>query len=175
MTRKIELIPERYAQAYKPNPDLQPGVQLAQFLLKAAKDMPQEFFQKTVLARIAFNMSKTPQPTHEYVKKRFGYVLKSAETILERDHNCTVYSDRVEGYRATTNDSDRAKTKLRAQSARLVTHHQRVQKTANAIDIKNLHGAIRDEVLNAKHALNRIGASLVNLPQLPAKPEEKKV
>lgn len=171
---KAHVNPERYALNYTVDLDLSNGARLASFLNQAANDMPLTFFKKPHLIRIAFGMKVLPR-LNCLEMKRWGYVIKAAETILEREYNKTVFSDRVEGYRATTNDADRAKTKLRQQSARLVTQHAKVQKTASALDVRNISDpALREEVINAKRALTMIGSSLLQLPQLPAKPSATK-
>jgi len=175
-TRKSAITAEVYSLEHTPDIKMNRAQRMAQFLLQAAKDHPQMFFKKAHLLRIA-NLDPS-LPRGEKQLKEFNGIKTAAKLILERDHKCTIHSERASGYRATHGDEDMAKTQLRIHNARLVAQHTRTTRIATAIEPRNIHNAaIREEVANARRALTNIGGQLgsLTLPQLKAKlPEENR-
>lgn len=165
---------DAFIKGYRPKEDISPSERCAEFLNEMADLFPLDFVNKSRLAKIAFNLPNAPTANNQ-IMGRFSYMIGKADTILGERHKRRIIGDRVEGYRATHDDADLATNKLRKQTNRFRLAHQAVQKTQEMVNVRNLQGPLKDEVLKTREAFARIGTSLSSIPalQLPAKSEKK--
>jgi len=170
---RIRNTADAFIKSYQPKEDITPAERCAEFLNEMADRYPLDFVHKSRLAKIAFNLPNTPTVNNS-IWSRFSYMIGKANVILGERHKRCIIGDRVEGYRATHDDGDLAANKLRRETNRFRLAHQRVQKTSEMINVRNLHGPLKDEVLKTREAFARIGSSLSTIPllQLPAKSEK---
>lgn len=138
----------------------------ADFLHALSRRFPGDFINKRNLVRIACNLKMTPSEGSDKLKK-LAYIVGRADKILQRKYNSRVVSDRVEGYRATHDDTDLETTRYRRDLARVNSAQRAAINTAQMIDPKNLKGSVRDEFLKSKDSILRIGKNLADFPLLP--------
>lgn len=160
---------DTFVRTYKINEEMTPSERIANLLNALADKYPQDFLSRRMVAKFAFNLPNVPLQTSDWVRKRLPYTITQADKILKATYNRRIIGDRVEGIRASANDADLTINKLRKDTRRLTSAHAAVQATAEMITLKNLPAALRDEVTKSREAFSRIGSSLSNLPQLPAK------
>jgi len=161
------LNPKDFVTKYKIDHDLSPSERLADFLYQASISLPYRFFDKRLCAKVAFGLTKTPPETADYVKTKLPGIRYSAEKKLRDRYKKEIFTDRVEGFRATVDDADLVKTKHRAKRKRVDSAVKSLNQTDNLVDPSKLKGSLKNELQRSRRALTSITQSLGNLPQLP--------
>lgn len=111
--------PAEFARSFKADTTATYGERCAAFLNAAADELPYRFFPKPLVAKVALGRSRTPDVKSDDVRNRLPSILQSAERILTKEHNREVYTDPVEGVRATVDANDLARTKHRRKRRRV--------------------------------------------------------
>jgi hypothetical protein len=140
----------------------------ADFLHELSEQFPGDFVSKRNLVKIASNLPSVPNENSDKLKK-LPYIIGRADRILERKHRKRIVSDRVEGYRATSDDMDLEQTRYRRDLQRVASAQRAALKTAELINPRNLTGPIREEFMKSTGAIRRIGEHMEGLPLLPPK------
>jgi hypothetical protein len=170
MVKRSTRSPTEFAKSYKADSTGTYAERCAGFLNDGAKELPYRFFPKTLLAKIAFGHSRTPDAQSDYVKKRLGSVMASAERILVKEHNREIYVDPVEGVRATVDDADLLRTKHRRKRRRVRASIASLKSTDERIDASKLDADQKRELQKSRRSINALSEALGDLPQLlPAK------
>lgn len=157
------------------NTDVQatPAERLAKFLDHVATELPKRFVSKRVAAKIAFAQKRLPGEDSDFVKKMLPAAVQGAKRILNQRYSRDLFTDKVEGIRATTDDEDVAKTTHRAKRRRIVSAINSYETTDNLIDQRKLSGAVKAEIAKARRAHKSLAAFKEEVPLLkPAKPDQ---
>lgn len=144
------------------------GERASKFLNEGANVLPYRFFDKRLLAKVAFGLSRVPGEDTDYVKKRLGSVLTSANRLLMKVYSREVYVDPVEGIRATVDDADLVRTKHRRKRRRVKTTIASLQATDNLVDSNKLTGDLKRELMRSRRSIKSLNEAVGDLPQLPS-------
>jgi hypothetical protein len=113
-------------------------------------------------------------PSEESLEmRRLSGVLHNVNKFLQKKHNKEVWSDRVEGVRATIDDADLLRTKHRKRRHQVSAQVAQLQTTDDLIDIKNLPKDLHEELRRSRKAISALQGATVALPQLPAAEAEE--
>lgn len=161
--------PTDFARRYKVDMEQTEAERCAAFLNAAANEMPYRFFPKPLLAKVVLNRRNTPNSDHDDVKKRLPSILAGAERHLIRDYGGReVYSDPVEGARATVDSGDLFRTKHRRKRRRVKASVNSLHATDSRIDTNELSSQEKAELRKSRKSLAALTEALVDLPQLPS-------
>lgn len=139
----------------------------AKFLNDLALKFPRDFVSKPKLAKIMFNLPSVPRDSNECMK-RVPHTIQGVDRILQNKYKRRIKSDRVDGYRATTDDNDLMIHVVRVQVRRANLAQTRVNHTVQMINPRNLAGGLKKEFEDVRDTFKLIGEKVKELPQLPA-------
>jgi len=162
--------PADFLRTHKGDPDARPSQRLADFLVEASKACPRRFFDKRSLAKVAYNLQRTPADDSDYVK-RLSSALSTADQILHKIRKGIV-TDKVDGARATVDDRDLLETVHRKKRRRVGSAVESLAKTDSVINIGSVPPALRDELSRSRDAIKKLTSGVSALPALPA-PKER--
>lgn len=143
-----------------------PGRRLADFLVLAAENAPKAFIDKRRAAKIAFAQRRLPSEDSEMVRRQLKSAIVSAKRILVTEYGRDLVSDRVEGVRATIDDTDVAETTRRTKHNRVHGAIRSLKITDDLIDTRNLRGEIRREVIRTRTDYKGLFEYLDSMPLL---------
>ncbi len=152
-----------------------PAERLAKFLDHVAKELPKRFVSKRVAAKIAFAQKRMPGEDSDFVKKMLPSAVQGSKRILNRPvkdggYGRDLFSDKVEGIRATVDDEDVSRTTHRAKRRRIVSAINSYETTDQLVNSSKLSGAIKAEILKARRVHKDLTSFKENVPLLkPAK------
>jgi len=146
---------------------------LAEFLDEAARVLPRRFVDRRVAARIAFALPRTPSEGSEDVK-RLGQLAGRTKEVLLKEYRRTFITDRVDGYRASVDDTDMVVTGHRRARSRVVSSIKSLVAIDSAIDIQKVKGGAKDELARARKAQAQLESYQKSVPLLPPAKEEGK-
>ncbi len=149
--------------------DATPGERLAEFLNFAADQLPHMFVDKRIAAKVACALKRAPSEDSDYVRRKLSSATVSARRILEQQYGRDLYTDRVEGLRATVDCSDTAYTTRRMKEKRVASSINSLKRTDNLIDVSKLRGDIRKEVIQARRGYAALESFKDIVPLLPPK------
>ncbi len=158
---------------YKVDPEQTPAQRLAGFLDMAAKHLPLRWIDRRIAAKIAFALKNIPREDSEYVSK-VSSVFSRTKEILIKDYNRHGTSDRVDGYRASTDENDKIVTSRRASRQRAIGAVKNLIRIDASIDVSKATGSAKKELTEARKADSLLSNWEKNVvPLLPEKTKEK--
>jgi hypothetical protein len=161
--------PEEFAKKYKADPSATYIARLAAFLNAGADELPYRFFDRKLVAKIAYGLSRAPGEDTLYMKK-LSSALSSASTILMATHKRGVWTDRVEGVRATVDAADLAKTVRRRKVRRMAGSARSLDATDKVIDTNEIKDTkLKREVQAGRREMRKVLEIVGDMPQLPPK------
>ena len=166
--------PAEFARKYKADTTGSYAQRCAAFLNAGADELPYRFFDRRLVAKVAYGLSRAPGEESVYMRK-LSSVLCGANEILKKDHNREVWTDRLEGIRATVDLSDLAKTKRRKKVRRVASSVRSLDETDQMIDINQIKDAkLKREIQVTRREKNKLLDIVNKLPQLPPKAGNEK-
>lgn len=161
-------------KVYKVDVYASPGERLADFLNYAAEQLPGTLIDKRIVAKVAFLQKRTPPQDSDYVKKNLRNHLRNAVRILKRVHGRDLFSDKVDGLRATVDADDISRTTHRRKRNRVLSSIKSFEETDALVDIRQLKGDIRKEVAQSRAGYKLLEQYRKLVPALPPKKDESK-
>lgn len=152
---------------FNPDPNESNGGRLARFLDRAAEELPKTFISRRYCAKIAFMQSRTPGAESDWVKRKLSGVMGGVRVIMERDFSRAIFTDRLDGIRATVDDEDHTETADRVKINRIISSIGSYQRSNRLIDIRNVKGELRKELTRSRRNLKHLESYVENVPKLP--------
>lgn len=162
----MAMSPTEFARKHRVDPNDTNTGRLVTFLIEGSRACPKRFFSKRIMARIAFNLRRAPNRDSDYMK-RISNLLSSASAKMLKDHGQEIWTDPVEGARATVDDADKVETVHRKKRKRVVSYTASLQRTDASINERKLPGKLKQELMKSRTALTKVLQGTRQFPLLP--------
>jgi hypothetical protein len=149
---------------------------LVEFLNDAADDIPGRYIPKPLVCKVVFMLPKVPGAESRHVKDELRRICGTAKRVLWHTYKRDIYYDRLEGMRASYDETDRKRGSNDKERRKFIRVKERFAEINAGLDVRKLDAQDKADVLADRRALKLIDGAVekLPLPQLPAARKPKK-